>query len=120
MRKKSDRFSDVLSIVRPICDADKKDDDDLNESDKEYGFVYLMQSGKYYKIGRSNSVGRRTYELSIQLPEKLKEIHKIKTDDPVGVEAYWHKRFEGKRADGEWFQLDRQDITKFKRWKRIY
>ena len=33
------------------------------------GFVSLMKSGKYHKIGRSNSAGRREYELGIQLPE---------------------------------------------------
>src|SRR3989442_14668099 len=28
------------------------------------GFVYLLRSGKYYKIGRSNAVGRRLRELA--------------------------------------------------------
>lgn len=79
-----------------------------------------MKSGKYHKIGKSDSVGRRNYELGIKLPEKLEEIHKIKTDDPTGIEAYWHKRFEGKRAKGEWFLLNKNDVKNFKRWKRIF
>ena len=76
-----------------------------------------MKSGRYYKIGRSNAVGRREYELAIQLPEKVTTVHTIKTDDPVGIEAYWHKRFQDKRKRGEWFELSTEDVQAFKRRK---
>ena len=45
----------------------------------EIGFVYLIKSGRYYKIGRSNSSGRREYELAIQLPERASKVHEIRT-----------------------------------------
>lgn len=80
-------------------------------------FVYLMKSGKYYKIGRSNDAERRAYDLRLQMPEKLELIHKIKTDDSIGIEEYWHKRFKDKRKNGEWFELTRQDVEIFKRRK---
>src|SRR5262245_38455623 len=41
------------------------------------GFVYLMKSGRFYKIGKTNHVGRRERELSIQLPEQAKRVHEI-------------------------------------------
>lgn len=83
----------------------------------EYGYVYLLKSGRYYKIGRSSSPRRREYELAIQLPERVKTVHTIKTDDPVGIEAYWHQRFSDRRKNGEWFELRREDISAFRRRK---
>jgi hypothetical protein len=86
------------------------------------GYVYLLKHGsrREYKIGRTNNPLRREGEVGIQLPEKLQPVHYIKTDDPAGVEHYWHMRFASKRKEGEWFVLTAEDVRAFKRWKRIY
>ena len=83
------------------------------------GFVHLMKSGRHYKIGHTISVGSRERQLAIKIPIPPTTIHSIETDDPVGVEAYWHRRFESKRGEGEWFDLSPEDVGAFKRWKRI-
>ncbi|MBP1697012.1 MAG: uncharacterized protein H6Q41_2200 [Deltaproteobacteria bacterium] len=85
----------------------------------EFGFVYLMKSGKHFKIGRSNCAERREFELRILLPEKLELVHKIKTDDPCGIEKYWHDRFKDRRKGGEWFDLSPSEVKPFKRRKTM-
>ncbi len=81
------------------------------------GFVYLMKSGKYYKIGMTNSPDRRQYEIGLHLPEAIQPIHSIETDDPSGIEAYWHNRFKDRRLNGEWFELSASDVRIFRKRK---
>jgi hypothetical protein len=108
-------FADVLVLLPAVSSTVFGPKSEAG--DEELGFVYLLKSGRFYKIGRSNSSGRREYELAIQLPEKAKKIHEIRTDDAVGIEAYWHRRFESRRKNGEWFELTPQDIRAFRRRK---
>jgi len=117
--KEIQQFDTVIHLCEAYSST-HRDKDSLEskvDGDCEIGFVYLMRSGRFYKIGHSNSAGRREYELAIQLPEKLKTIHTIRTDDPVGIEAYWHNRFKDSRQNGEWFDLSAADISAFKRRK---
>jgi hypothetical protein len=80
-----------------------KTSDDIAERSNNLGVVYLIKAGRFYKIGKIKSIGRRVYDLAIQLAEKPTTVHVIKTDDPDGIEFYWHNRFAAKRKNGEWF-----------------
>jgi len=115
-------YEDVIKILDSITDVGVSDklDNNINTTNERLGEVYLFKSGRYYKIGMTKDIARRGSELRIQLPEKIDLIHSIKTDDPSGIEAYWHRRFDAKRMNGEWFDLNTADIRSFKRWRKIY
>ena len=93
----------------------------VSDQSVQTGYVYLalMKVGreKRYKIGKADIVGRRTKQVSVNLPEELELIHVLSTDDAYGIESYWHKRVADKRRGGEWFDLSADDVRAFKRRK---
>jgi hypothetical protein len=113
---------DVAAICANIPRSQVPDDPVPSSDSGELGYVYLVRHGtrSEYKIGRTNNALRREGELRTQLPEMLKPIHVIKTDDAAGVERYWHRRFAHKRKNGEWFELNTGDVRAFKRWRNIW
>jgi hypothetical protein len=83
------------------------------------GYVYLLRygnTGRDYKIGMSDDAGRRHSQLSGMFPGDLRIVHVIETDDPRGIERYWHERFDTKLVKGkkEIFRLDASDVSAFK------
>jgi hypothetical protein len=116
--QQNDNYEDVIAICAPTAsNSELEAAPKTTEGYEAFGFIYLLKSGRYYKIGRTNAIGRRERELAIQLPEPAVVIHSIKTDDPVGIESYWHTRFKDRRKNGEWFELSTNDIAAFKRRK---
>lgn len=83
----------------------------------DHGYVYLIKWGDHFKIGRSDDPGRALQEIRAQLPTAASIIHVIETDDPAGIEAYWHRRFADRRLRGEWFGLAAADVKAFQRRK---
>jgi hypothetical protein len=112
-------LEEVIEICQPLLENINKRIPDNSELNQVMGEVYLFRSGRYYKIGKTNDTVRRGKELRIQLPEACILIHSIKTDDPNGIVAYWHKRFDTKRLQGEWFDLNSSEVKAFRQWKKI-
>ena len=106
---RNDDFADLVELL-PETSKEEVNPVAINE-----GLVYLLKSGDHYKIGRSDEIERRLRQISIALPEEVTLVHTIRTDDPSGIEAYWHRRFSEKRANGEWFRLNISEVRAFKR-----
>jgi hypothetical protein len=114
----NDGWDDVIAICMTLqvaLPAHTQSASTTGDSPPEVGHVYLLKHGKAYKIGRSTEVSRRYKEIRTQMPYKTEEIHVIETDDPAGIEAYWHNRFMDKRLEGEWFELSAADVKAFKK-----
>ena len=109
-----DGYEDIISLLPTKIMIGTPDIDTVNKSTK-IGFVYLIKSGEFYKVGRSDDIERRFRQISIALPDKSELFHAIRTDDPSGIEAYWHRRFADRRANGEWFKLMPLDVAAFRK-----
>jgi hypothetical protein len=115
-----DGFEDIIEICLPLRDSlktSKELSESISDTSEEIGHVYLLKHDKVYKIGKSIDVSRRYKDIKVQMPHKTEEIHVIETDDPSGIEAYWHNRFKDKRLKGEWFKLSSYDVKAFKKRK---
>jgi hypothetical protein len=122
--KSNNAPSDVLAICEEklrTLSSKAEGDDSLatNLTEAQTGWVYLIKvsSPDKYKVGSTMNLERRLDEHSRYLADSHYE-HTIKTDDPSGVEAYWHRRFKTRLLKGtkETFCLSPEDVRAFKRW----
>lgn len=76
---------------------------------KRAGYVYLMRSGDYYKIGLTRR-DPRTRLKEITTPTDTTIVHIFETTDPEGLEQFLHEEFSDKRSNREWFKLSEEDV----------
>ena len=109
-------WHDVLDTLPAI---DVRNSESKPTAGEVLGYVYLLRSGRKYKIGYTVDPSRRLRELNTGMPDAGKLVHTIKTDDPAGIEKYWHGRFAAKRlrSDAEWFSLSQEEVNAFRRRK---
>ncbi len=74
-------------------------------------YVYLMQSGKRYKIGKADDPEERLETFKTADPE-IRLLTAVSSRDSYALEARLHRYFAAKRIwqDREWFNLTPQDV----------
>jgi hypothetical protein len=74
------------------------------------GFIYVIQAGEYFKIGKALSIKSRLHSHQTSNPEKVETVITAQVADYDEAEADLHEIFMGKRHRGEWFKLDADDL----------
>lgn len=78
------------------------------EEDLEHCVYIVFADGKY-KIGYSTDWGKRKKSYSTHLPDPVL-ICCHKTPDAFEIEEYLHNYFRDDRVNGEWFDLDSDQV----------
>lgn len=110
------QFHDLYELV------DEEEYNRIMKVEKEYiervrkGYVYFAKSGiGLTKIGKTSNLQKRIKQLEKEVQSNLEVIHTIPSDNAYQTEQSFHKRFEEKRVNGEWFLLDELDIEEIKK-----
>lgn len=75
-----------------------------------YGYVYLIKTNEYTKIGISIDPARRLDSIDGSSPYEVSLIHLIETDNMQRLETELHSQFAAKHHRKEWFLLSDEDI----------
>lgn len=77
--------------------------------------VYLIhqEDSDLYKIGVSKRVNKRLKENQTGNGTKLEIIAVFPTEIPYKIENIIHRKWQHKRKEGEWFELDYNDVNSF-------
>jgi nucleoside 2-deoxyribosyltransferase len=74
------------------------------------GYVYILRSGDFIKIGKSKNVDQRLTQISPKTPMPVTLLHTITSDDMSWAEAQLHRHYAHYRTNGEWFLLPQADL----------
>jgi len=117
-------YADVQEMLKAVAGSNHlQKPAQESSSPKQDGSVYLIRAQGFYKIGCTRALYRRAAEITNQSANGAVLLHSIATDDPEGIEKYWHERFSAKRVvginkqSGEWFDLKADDVRAFQKRK---
>jgi hypothetical protein len=83
------------------------------------GYIYVIKSKYGYKIGKTVNLKDRTRLFEVKLPFPIEVVHSAYFDDYTAAEGYFHRMFASKRLEGEWFELNNDDLEAIKTIKKI-
>lgn len=82
------------------------------KTQRQPGFIYVLEAGSYIKIGRSKRVDNRIKTIDLQMPFKVKPLIILPTLNDAEAEKFLHATYANRRMNGEWFQLNGRDLAK--------
>lgn len=87
----------------------------LKVSEDDIQCVYFLQEkdNGYVKIGKTKNLRTKTF-FPYLMPFKWEVIHTIESSNINSLEKYFHRLYRHKCINGEWFNLDEQDIQDIK------
>lgn len=75
------------------------------KEDANPGWVYLLQTGWHYKIGKAKDVKQRVAALQTSSPYKIDLLFAVRTEHMSTNEATCHGVYAEFRTNGEWFEF---------------
>lgn len=89
---------------------------DENIKKTKDGYVYIIKKNdeNIVKIGMSKNYSERTKQISTKLPFEVETVKVFKTKDMYSLEKKLHDFYKEKRLNGEWFELNNEDLEYIK------
>lgn len=75
------------------------------------GYVYVLQSAYGFKVGRTRNMPSRMRAFGVKLPIMYTIPLCAWFDDHIEAESAYHRIFADKHVNGEWFNLEEQDLA---------
>jgi hypothetical protein len=79
-------------------------------------YVYILESGGYYKIGRTTGAVKRLQDIARTIiPFETQIVFLVKIDNAAECEAEMHREYKEHRVRGEWFELTEWEVAQLQR-----
>lgn len=78
------------------------------------GYVYILEAGNRYKIGRALDLARRLKTYQTESPYQIRIIATFYVPDYELAEALVHRIFSRRKVKGEWFDLTPRHLYRLK------
>ena len=75
-------------------------------------YLYVIQSGDYFKVGITNDLEKRLNQIKTSSPFESRIAYSILVDNAERLEKDTHAKLEEYRTRGEWFEIDLETILK--------
>lgn len=87
-------------------------------------YVVKVNDQQLFKIGITQNVKRRVYQLQTANPFIVKLLFSSVSTSALLIETYLHKRYKSKNVSGEWFTLSESDLIEMQdiiaNWEEVF